>query len=156
MRLSFFLSLLLLLLSSSFSFALAANGTVTYDHRSLIINGQRKLLISASIHYPRSVPSVRKAFLVSISVLILFLTVSWIKQYGAFNMYSYKRLSFSVMGLFDFLILTVCMSICIEIVIDCWVLVVHFAFWCLKLVSLDYVMCGRCGRGWFKRRRKEE
>ncbi|XP_016496424.2 beta-galactosidase 10 isoform X1 [Nicotiana tabacum] len=31
---------------------------VTYDRRSLIINGQRKLLISASIHYPRSVPAM--------------------------------------------------------------------------------------------------
>ncbi|KAL4012838.1 hypothetical protein IC575_024983 [Cucumis melo] len=35
---------------------LAAN--VTYDRRSLIIDGQRKLLISASIHYPRSVPAM--------------------------------------------------------------------------------------------------
>lgn len=34
----------------------AAN--VTYDHRSLIIDGQRKLFISASIHYPRSVPGM--------------------------------------------------------------------------------------------------
>ncbi|MCD9641017.1 Beta-galactosidase 10 [Datura stramonium] len=33
-------------------------GSVTYDRRSLIINGQRKLLISASIHYPRSVPAM--------------------------------------------------------------------------------------------------
>ncbi|KAB1210500.1 Beta-galactosidase 3 [Morella rubra] len=33
-------------------------GNVTYDHRSLIINGQRELLISASIHYPRSVPAM--------------------------------------------------------------------------------------------------
>lgn len=32
--------------------------SVTYDRRSLIIDGQRKLLISASIHYPRSVPSM--------------------------------------------------------------------------------------------------
>lgn len=31
---------------------------VTYDHRSLIIDGQRKLLLSASIHYPRSVPAM--------------------------------------------------------------------------------------------------
>ncbi|XP_077249768.1 beta-galactosidase 3-like [Tasmannia lanceolata] len=38
------------------SFSLASN--VTYDHRSLIIDGQRKLLISASIHYPRSVPAM--------------------------------------------------------------------------------------------------
>ncbi|XP_059304171.1 beta-galactosidase 10 isoform X1 [Lycium ferocissimum] len=36
----------------------ANNGSVTYDRRSLIINGQRKLLISASIHYPRSVPAM--------------------------------------------------------------------------------------------------
>jgi hypothetical protein len=31
---------------------------VTYDHRSLIIDGRRRLLISTSIHYPRSVPAV--------------------------------------------------------------------------------------------------
>ncbi|XP_048335049.2 beta-galactosidase 10-like [Ziziphus jujuba] len=31
---------------------------VSYDKRSLIINGERKLLISASIHYPRSVPEM--------------------------------------------------------------------------------------------------
>ncbi|CAK9153430.1 unnamed protein product [Ilex paraguariensis] len=37
--------------------SLAANN-VTYDRRSLIIDGQRKLLISASIHYPRSVPAM--------------------------------------------------------------------------------------------------
>uniref|UniRef100_A0A1D1Y0M8 Beta-galactosidase n=3 Tax=Anthurium amnicola TaxID=1678845 RepID=A0A1D1Y0M8_9ARAE len=36
--------------------ALPAN--VTYDSRSLVIDGQRKLLISASIHYPRSVPAM--------------------------------------------------------------------------------------------------
>ncbi|XP_026445648.1 beta-galactosidase 10-like isoform X2 [Papaver somniferum] len=38
------------------SFSLASN--VTYDHRSLIIDGQRKLFLSASIHYPRSVPAM--------------------------------------------------------------------------------------------------
>ncbi|KAI3762803.1 hypothetical protein L1987_53244 [Smallanthus sonchifolius] len=32
--------------------------TVTYDHRSLIINGQRRILISGSIHYPRSTPEM--------------------------------------------------------------------------------------------------
>lgn len=37
-------------------------GNVTYDHRSIIINGQRKLLISAAIHYPRSVPAVRPIY----------------------------------------------------------------------------------------------
>lgn len=41
-----------------FCFTLSLAGNVTYDHRSLIINGQHKLLISASIHYPRSVPAM--------------------------------------------------------------------------------------------------
>lgn len=31
---------------------------VTYDGRSLIINGKRELLFSGSIHYPRSTPDV--------------------------------------------------------------------------------------------------
>ncbi|MQL72784.1 hypothetical protein Taro_005137 [Colocasia esculenta] len=31
---------------------------VTYDRRSLIIGGQRKLILSGSIHYPRSVPAM--------------------------------------------------------------------------------------------------
>ncbi|TXG60274.1 hypothetical protein EZV62_014847 [Acer yangbiense] len=35
-----------------------ASSNVTYDRHSLIINGQRKLLISAAIHYPRSVPGM--------------------------------------------------------------------------------------------------
>ncbi|KAJ4715231.1 Beta-galactosidase [Melia azedarach] len=33
-------------------------GNVTYDGRSLIIDGQRKLLFSGSIHYPRSTPDM--------------------------------------------------------------------------------------------------
>ncbi|KAF2599501.1 hypothetical protein F2Q68_00009297 [Brassica cretica] len=31
-------------------------GNVTYDGRSLIIDGQHKILFSGSIHYPRSTP----------------------------------------------------------------------------------------------------
>lgn len=34
----------------------AAN--VTYDHRALVIDGQRRVLISGSIHYPRSTPDM--------------------------------------------------------------------------------------------------
>lgn len=33
-------------------------GNVTYDSRSLIINGKRELIFSGSIHYPRSPPEV--------------------------------------------------------------------------------------------------
>lgn len=48
--------MLLLLLLCALSFSEGYN--VTYDRRSLLIDGQRKLLISASIHYPRSVPAM--------------------------------------------------------------------------------------------------
>ncbi|KAF6170572.1 hypothetical protein GIB67_031980 [Kingdonia uniflora] len=47
---------LVLLFFFFYSFSLASN--VTYDSRSLIIDGQRKLFLSASIHYPRSVPGM--------------------------------------------------------------------------------------------------
>ncbi|CAN1276226.1 Beta-galactosidase 10 [Linum perenne] len=39
-------------------FEVGLAGNVTYDGRSLIIDGQRKFIISASIHYPRSVPAM--------------------------------------------------------------------------------------------------
>ncbi|XP_062097106.1 beta-galactosidase 3-like [Humulus lupulus] len=32
--------------------------TVTYDRKAILINGQRKILISGSIHYPRSTPDM--------------------------------------------------------------------------------------------------
>ncbi|CBI18991.3 hypothetical protein VitviT2T_027055 [Vitis vinifera] len=38
--------------------AVVCGGSVTYDGRSLIINGQRRLLFSGSIHYPRSTPEM--------------------------------------------------------------------------------------------------
>lgn len=31
---------------------------VTYDHRALVIDGRRRVLVSGSIHYPRSTPEV--------------------------------------------------------------------------------------------------
>ncbi|KAF3333442.1 beta-galactosidase 9 [Carex littledalei] len=34
------------------------NATVSYDHKALIINGKRRILISGSIHYPRSTPEM--------------------------------------------------------------------------------------------------
>ncbi|XP_021829829.1 beta-galactosidase 6 [Prunus avium] len=36
----------------------ACGGDVTYDGRSLIINGERRILFSGSIHYPRSTPEM--------------------------------------------------------------------------------------------------
>jgi hypothetical protein len=51
-NLSVLLCWVLLLLTTSF----AAN--LTYDHRALVIGGKRRVLISGSIHYPRSTPEV--------------------------------------------------------------------------------------------------
>ncbi|MED6118657.1 Beta-galactosidase 16 [Stylosanthes scabra] len=50
-------SSLLLLLTVVAVFA-TVHGTVTYDGRSLIIDGQRRILFSGSIHYPRSTPEM--------------------------------------------------------------------------------------------------
>ncbi|XP_059431850.1 beta-galactosidase-like isoform X1 [Corylus avellana] len=47
--------LMLLLL---FSLVCSAAASVTYDHRAIMINGQRRILISGSIHYPRSTPEM--------------------------------------------------------------------------------------------------
>jgi hypothetical protein len=43
--------------------AAAASAAVTYDRKAVVVNGQRRILMSGSIHYPRSVPEVRAAFL---------------------------------------------------------------------------------------------
>ncbi|XP_056693323.1 beta-galactosidase 3 isoform X2 [Spinacia oleracea] len=39
-------------------FQLINSAKITYDSKGIIINGQRKLLISGSIHYPRSTPDM--------------------------------------------------------------------------------------------------
>ncbi|XP_027919418.1 beta-galactosidase-like [Vigna unguiculata] len=41
-----------------FSWVCAVTATVSYDHKAILINGQRKILISGSIHYPRSTPEM--------------------------------------------------------------------------------------------------
>ncbi|XP_022147716.1 beta-galactosidase-like [Momordica charantia] len=46
-----FLGLLLWVCSSGLA-------SVTYDHKAIIINGRRRILISGSIHYPRSTPQM--------------------------------------------------------------------------------------------------
>ncbi|XP_047083324.1 beta-galactosidase 9-like [Lolium rigidum] len=39
-------------------FTSTANAAVSYDHRAVVINGQRRILMSGSIHYPRSTPEM--------------------------------------------------------------------------------------------------
>lgn len=42
--------------------ATAFGDNVTYDHRALLIDGKRRVLISGSIHYPRSTPDVSSIY----------------------------------------------------------------------------------------------
>ncbi|GAA0166306.1 galactosidase [Lithospermum erythrorhizon] len=50
---------LLLFITVSLMFTFSSSSyNVTYDKKSLIIDGHRKLIISAAIHYPRSVPAM--------------------------------------------------------------------------------------------------
>ncbi|KAK7281206.1 hypothetical protein RIF29_08981 [Crotalaria pallida] len=41
-----------------FLWVCSATASVTYDHKAILINGQRRILISGSIHYPRSTPEM--------------------------------------------------------------------------------------------------
>ncbi|MED6216475.1 hypothetical protein PIB30_008174 [Stylosanthes scabra] len=36
----------------------AVTASVTYDHKAILVNGQRRILFSGSIHYPRSTPQM--------------------------------------------------------------------------------------------------
>ncbi|OAY71852.1 Beta-galactosidase 2 [Ananas comosus] len=49
---------LLVLAAAAAALLAPAAATVSYDHKAITINGQRRILISGSIHYPRSVPEV--------------------------------------------------------------------------------------------------
>ncbi|KAL5698727.1 Beta-galactosidase 1 [Ranunculus cassubicifolius] len=49
---------LMLLLLVLVSLLCSSFGSVSYDHKAIIVNGQRRILISGSIHYPRSTPEM--------------------------------------------------------------------------------------------------
>lgn len=55
---SIILVFLTLVFLEGFYFGRGSAATVTYDHRALVINGQRRALLSGSIHYPRTTPDV--------------------------------------------------------------------------------------------------
>ncbi|OIW17176.1 hypothetical protein TanjilG_18131 [Lupinus angustifolius] len=51
-------NVLLVLVMLSFSLIGHTSASVSYDHNAISINGQRKILLSGSIHYPRSTPQM--------------------------------------------------------------------------------------------------
>lgn len=54
---------------------------VSYDHRAIIIDGRRRLLVSGGIHYPRATPQV----LCSLYDLSLFCSFRWSTMYWQLN-----------------------------------------------------------------------
>nr|GFD31155.1 beta-galactosidase 3-like [Tanacetum cinerariifolium] len=48
----------LLLVLSQMGWFQMSECSVTYDSKAIVINGQRRILISGSIHYPRSTPEM--------------------------------------------------------------------------------------------------
>ena len=52
------------------------DASVSYDRKAVIINGQRRILFSGSIHYPRSTPEVRIPLLREMWLLGAFLFLS--------------------------------------------------------------------------------
>ncbi|WJX91005.1 hypothetical protein P8452_72843 [Trifolium repens] len=53
-----FVSRKLFILLLLFVWVCSVTASVTYDHKAILVNGQRRLLISGSIHYPRSTPQM--------------------------------------------------------------------------------------------------
>ncbi|KAK4401395.1 Beta-galactosidase 13 [Sesamum angolense] len=58
LRIAVLLVLLPLLLANVYGAAKNQQPAVTYDGRSVIVNGSRELLFSGSVHYPRSTPAM--------------------------------------------------------------------------------------------------
>lgn len=56
---------------------------VSYDHRALIIDGQRRMLTSAGIHYPRASPEV------SIHILLYLVVTLFLVVVACFSMLSF-------------------------------------------------------------------
>lgn len=51
-------ALLILAVAMTVVMSPLASASVSYDHKAIVIDGRRRILISGSIHYPRSVPEV--------------------------------------------------------------------------------------------------
>ena len=77
-------TILSLLVSLSNGAARGVEKTVTYDGRSLIINGRREIFFSGSIHYPRSVPEVHTFIFCVLGILRigeLMVMVNWVQMW---------------------------------------------------------------------------
>ena len=54
--------------------------SVEYDHRALVIDGKRRVLISGSIHYPRSTPEVSLYLCLCLCVFVILWVVFELKK----------------------------------------------------------------------------
>jgi len=61
---------------------------VTYDGKSMFINGRRELLFSGSIHYPRSTQDV--SYSIPNHILMLHYSCKLTKLYASFHICAYQ------------------------------------------------------------------
>lgn len=59
----------------------SVSGSVSYDSRAITINGKRRILISGSIHYPRSTPEVCLLISFTISSFVCCNVVRFIPKF---------------------------------------------------------------------------
>nr|CAB3473234.1 unnamed protein product [Digitaria exilis] len=50
----------------------AGASTVAYDDRALVIDGQRRIILSGAIHYPRSTPEAKRGGLNTIETYVFW------------------------------------------------------------------------------------
>lgn len=60
--------------------------SVSYDRRAIIVNGQRRILISGSIHYPRSSPEVfsQMCFIGLVLLPFFWIFTRWVSPFFYF------------------------------------------------------------------------
>lgn len=69
---------------------------VSYDHRAIIIDGNRRMLISAGIHYPRATPEVPFSFFALIFFPFSFVTDEFVDPLVCFFFFTFSVFSFAL------------------------------------------------------------
>lgn len=124
---------------------------VTYDRKALIINGQRRILISGSIHYARSTPEVTQSH----CCLFLFCStwvrclVNWLSLSCRCGRDLFRRLRMEDWMLYRLMCSGMGMNPLLEMYSDnfflcshwCLLLLVYFFFWLCKNLIFFCVIC---------------
>lgn len=116
----------LLLLFGSWVFS-SVTASVSYDHKAITINGQRRILISGSIHYPRSTPEVATLLQLQCGSRVLLVLVPLHVLFKVFYFSLMAALSLSLSLCIFFLFFAGVYGVWAQFWLQCWVL------WCLQM-----------------------